>query len=118
MTSNTHYRNVLITGKPLTYARNGKAYPALPSISQESTKNAALWQLSNVGNGQVTLEAAQRASCCPANLGYQLPCNSTVVQLLKKGAMRWTVKPNNQGNTFLLLAAVSHLRYRPISSLS
>jgi len=97
----------LLPGRPLTYPKYGKAYPGLAKISPESARNAALWQLSNAGNGQITLEAMQRAQCCPAKLGYQSPCKSTSVRLAKKGVLRWVLKPAKGSNNYLIVAGVS-----------
>ena len=80
--------------KFLNYQRYGKTSPAKVNLASSASTNPVLWQVQNVAgkNQQITLNAINRASCCPQKLGYRIPrtCSGSAVDLGTPGAgLRW-----------------------------
>ena len=71
-----------------------------------------MWEIGDAGNGEITMRAMNRATCCTARLSYQTPCNSATVALPKGGLTRWRAKAIDASNgIFRLDAAVSFFYY-------
>ncbi len=77
-------------GRLLSYKKYGNAYPDKVTLGSPASTSPVLWQLDQVGNGEVILNAINRASCCPAKLSYASnTCTSKTAQLQKTGSMRF-----------------------------
>ena len=77
-------------GRILSDQRHGKEYPAKISLGAETTKNPVVWQVTKLGLGEITLQAINRASCCPAKISYKSSsCSSKTAQLDKSGTFKF-----------------------------
>jgi hypothetical protein len=61
-------------------------------MGSPSSTSPVLWQVtrSTTANAEITLQAINRASCCPAKLSYNSnSCSSKTAQLSKTGGLRF-----------------------------
>ncbi len=99
-------------GKFLNYKRYDNTSPAKVNLASSSSSNPVLWEIQNVAgkNQQITMNAINRASCCPQKLGYPRPstCSSSAIDLGTSGnGLRWKfVGISGQPNVYRLSAAI------------
>lgn len=87
-------------------------YPGVVSFDSGTSTNPVTWEITDAGNGEITMKAINRAAASPARLAYQTPCGSTNVALLKSGLTRFRAKSIDGANgIYRLNAAVSFARY-------